>query len=97
MELDETVDELSTVVGLLRGDVSSLFPVSDFFTSSAKDDYRKKLKELTSIKFERTSGEHSKWIKANKYTSKSLEGEKFWQKGNATWNRKLTSSDVSFR
>lgn len=96
-EMEETVGDLTGAVGLLKGDISSIFSVSDFFTSSAKDEYKNKLQELTSIKFNRTANEASKWIKKNNVTVLSLENEKFWQKDNPSWNRRITPSDVTFR
>lgn len=96
-QIDETVSDITSAIGILRGDISSVFSVSNLFTSSAKDDYRKKLQELNSVKFERTATEPSKWIQKNKITATSLGKEHFWQSGNTRWNRKVSSSDVTNR
>ena len=96
-ELDETVSGISSAIGVMRGDISSLFSVSDYFTSGAKDNYRKKLKELTRLDLNKVPYHQTEWLKKNKYTVSNLSNDKFFLKNSSSWNRKIASDDVTKR
>ena len=96
-ELEETTSEIATTIGLMKGDISSIFSVSDFFTSDANDEYRKKLKSLTLLNFNKVPSKQSEWLRKNNYTVTKLYSDQFWSNQNSLWNRTITPADVTKR
>lgn len=96
-ELDEAASDITKIIGMMKGDISSLFSVSDYFTSAAKDEYKKKLKSLTLLNFRKVPSKQYEWLRKNNYTVTKLNSDKLWDKQNSSWNRTMSSSDVTIR